>query len=386
MIYNTNIDDIKKEMDILKDKLILTKNTTDYEFCFSNLCLLNELYNGITNTNYFDLRISKNYIHKYINAYNFFIKNNNKFLENFIKNKEFISITSETISNIIDENLEYNNIYDNRIIKENDALEIIYEYLNKYHNDEIKYFNHLKDNKRIFYINEIKDDYEAESTLGECILSYENDPLIAVRDNKFNILNISTLIHEFGHAVEARKMLENYSKNQVQKYEKSSFYTEVNSLKYQKEFLDFCIDNNIYKTQTIIALELYYSTVLIHSDNTFSFTAIKDGLLQDYKYLLYEDKIINQNLTVPYEEGDDIIEYSNMDLIDSVRYFIGGLIATHFSILIKEDKEEAKKLYRLFNSIKLDEFSPEVLSMLNINSNNLEENLNKDINKMKIRH
>lgn len=379
-IYGADADTIKNEILSLREKLVTAKTVAEEQLCISDIELLNVLYNCLTHNNVEGFnKIFKNNRGKLINCSNFYNKLNDTYNNKVIANKDFINYLSSRSLNVYAKELyKYidKDIIEEEIFNEDDASIILHSFFRKYHPKDVDFVDEIILNKRVLR-TDILDKY-----CGLCFYVYKSLPFLVVENPRYSVKTIKSLIHELGHAIDFKNMNDNFSVNKIEKYLEISPYIEVNSRLYEKEALEFFIDEDINKDYAVTLLADYHYTNYSYLLDSYFFTLLPDYLLEKNKY--YNYSMDELKLFIPFDKYNsdifDTIGDEKINLSDSFNYGIGGLIATILSSKIKEDKDSGNVLYNKFMSNRMDSFRPSIFDELGIDYKEASKCLKKEIN------
>ncbi len=259
-------------------------------------------------------------------------------------NKEYLKKLS--LSNIdMFNNMDFYYVYapdKYKVFKSEYFTDIIYDFFEDLGYEDI-IFKYLKDDRIKFLLN-------GKHHCGEYVyLPYIQSGFIKALGPRMDSGSANVIAHEVGHAIDGETHLF------AQQKKCSNFYDtliEVPSTCMELLFDDYLIDKHIdevggllLKNQKAELLNHYTSQLVL-------------SLNYDYYY---------------YNNDGDIIDFDTMrgfaNLRDSILYGLGYEFAYHFSILLKNDKKEFKKL---FNNLITSRFETksleENIEIMNFNS------------------
>ena len=188
---------------------------------------------------------------------------------------------------------------------------------------------------------------------------------------------MTALVHEIGHVMDFE-----YLGRDSTYYCNKSIFTEVLSHLYEKEFMDYLIENNIYKRKTTNRFMDYYETMRENIIEIALECNIPDNLLKKEKYRGLEkgklyDKIFEQ-AELPVQEEEFPVP-STISLIDSLEYGYGIALATYFSGLKKTDRKMYQNEIARFMGLRIDYFPDNFLRELGTTRDFFEKTLDEEI-------
>lgn len=372
-LYTGDIEVVKKEILKLREYLVTAKTVSEQHMCISQIFGLNDFYKTIVGHDYinFDKMINFNkYRLNQVNSFGY--KHQDRFSDNFILNKEKIFNDSSFISQLMGK--KYSDSEEFFLVMKFDeklAMEIIFDFLKKYHPEDISYLNKLIKEKRLINLN------ETDSSLkGYCSYIYKSLPLIFVQSPMYTIETLSFLIHEFGHGVDMKNLTTMYSPNQIQKMFLSSGDDEVLAKLYEREILSFFIEEGINREFAVSLLSDYYSLVMDSLLEVQFFSCLPDWLLYKSEYLKYRSKEILDlvaNEEVKSKFRDSKLDFENIDIFSSVRYSVGGLNAFLLHSRLKNDSSSVQKNFRHFVGNRVSLFDGNLINYSNFSLEELEK-------------
>lgn len=238
----------------------------------------------------------------------------NNFYENIRCHQDYLSEILIIIGNHLQEIDTDYRTYKTSYLKNEVLFDILKSYLKSINKEEI--LNKMIEEKRIFEIKEL-EGYNGEAI--NIINNKHNYIFLEKFDN--TIFSLTTLVHELGHIIDFEKQNNIYGIKDINNLGLLSIYNEVISKKYEKDFLHYLIENNLYKKEAIdILIDLYWNDY----DNMFStyiLSFLPKKIIEKEKYrdLAKKEiiKFIPENMypTIEYIENldfsfDDVINYS----------------------------------------------------------------------------
>ncbi len=277
---------------------------------------------------------------QYMNA------NYKKFINNFYENKEFhqaylceiLKIIGEDLQELGEEYRTYNTTY----LKEDECIDIITSYLKSIKKENL--FYEMIEEKRIFELKRNLDGYNGETVT----IINNGDSFIFLKGFDKTIFSLTTLSHELGHIDDFKTIYQKYGIKDSHNLNLLSIYNETISKKYEKDFLYYLVDNNIYKEEAIdILINLYwndYDVIL----STYILSYLPKRLLERDKYQHLTAEEITKYLPEGQKEIGEYVDSLNSTLQDDINYAYGAIISEY---LDSNNKDTLYSGYRhkLFN-------------------------------------
>ncbi len=241
------------------------------------------------------------------------------------------------------------------ILPEQEMYDIIREFLEKKNMDG--YLDDMVKNHRMFYGDSSRfyAGYMAYNVVSEI-------PHILIDKDMNSVELMTTIVHEVGHIKDYDELSRFSNFKVMNDYYMKSIYTEVISKQNEKEFLDFLIKSRIASKDVCCMVEEYYLDITSHLEDLLILTNLDDSLLkrEKYRHLSNED-ILSQVVgkdTIEWIDQDSIIPLE-LDLFESLSYGYGGVLATYFESLRKNDPDKYRYCYQNFLRQRADWFSVE---------------------------
>ncbi|MDD2180991.1 MAG: M3 family metallopeptidase [Bacilli bacterium] len=223
-----------------------------------------------------------------------------------------------------------------------EALDIIYDFFNKYDHKTYKLIKNMIDSKH-FAIKPIYCGYQAVCyRISKLKKSYTICDIVY-----FDILGLSVIVHEFAHAIH-NNMIYDKNPQQSTNYLYTN-YLEVPSMYFEKLFLDYSLKNKFCDYDTLFAYNELYNDLLNHFIGIRFFTHPKMNEMK-----------LNDQFFMEYNVMTDIIEDLSSELNPRKRveikfdirekfiYAYGSLIGMYFAEQYKNDPTEAKRNFDNF--------------------------------------
>lgn len=382
-VFMADYDTINDNLVKLRENLIRAKSISEKELCLSSISSLNIVLNSLTNgkkVKYYD-SVSKKNKTAVFDSINYISKNRDKFIDVFLDNKEYIQkSTKEYIDLYADSLCDSLDIdyYQELVFSEKYVLSLVLAFFKENFSENYDYVLEMIENKRILRADSIEYGYE-----GLCFNIYKSLPFIVVSTNKdkYSLSTVVTLIHELGHAIDFNNISKNYSTNVIEKYSLHSPYIEFMSRLYEKRAWEFLlkseIDDNYVKCNLLDFHYTTYSNLL----DAHVLSLLPDSLLKKDSYAKYDVEAL-KNLVVDDSNVNlvsDSFLFSYPDVRDNFVYGYSGLMATYFDSLIKDDFKSGINLYNKFLANRMDKYRPELLDELEINKDDFDKKLVKEI-------
>lgn len=385
-IYTKDVSAIKDEIISLRERLVRAKNDSERCGYLASIFSLNHLYKDLVGEeflNFDKITSSDRYLTQRIN--NFGSRLVDKFPVNFIKEKLLIEEVSSKVYTIL--NFEDSEINKKRIVvemyPEKLAMEIIRNFFECYHPEDLKLFEELIDKNRIFNVSEFSD-FDSR-VRGNCYYIYKKLPFLVIYSPFYTVETISFLIHEFGHARDMMDLSANFSFNQIQKYFFTSGKDEVISKLYEKEFIDFCIQAGINLEASSALLYDYYGIIEESAFETYFYTQLPDWLLQKSEYLSYDLEFLKTQIKDHSFKGimEKNVSIDVLGIDSSTKYAFGGLSAVVLQERFKNGKRMGDKIINTFMNNRTRFSIVELLDTLGYDNSEFEEIVQRDFETIK---
>lgn len=374
-VFSTSTDSLKKDLEVVKEELIHAKRNRFRDVYYLLRALYSILYNVSSEIDEeaADLILeNQDFVENHtVNTYK---KISNKYLENFLENKDFHKILSDRIINVY-RSKKFNLNYKYEInLTDKEMTDIMLSFLNDEFGNADKFIK-LCDEGKI-----LKVDVSKELNVGGYNLFnwLNNNSFILVnkthRINNIDMMRI--LMHEFGHVVDNDERATNHSSFENQSYTIKSIYAEVYSMFYEKMFFDYLMKNNIYPEHSKEYFLSFYNDI---------YEAFNDqGFISTFGDIFLNKKnhnAIEYNLFGNSEESDSQNSYYNfVKDINMISY--GGLLGCYFSHLKHKDKERFDYSFKKFSGIRFNYFSPEVFETIGTSTDELVGVMGKELSKV----
>ncbi len=329
---------------------------------------------------YYDIIFRKNMSSDYNTFVSLTLKYKDLFLE--LANNYLRVLENNNFFNIQRLYKNNNHLYNNEEVKE-----MVLSFFDEQGNDKYKIVKDMFDKKRI---GVPKQSLTGETWYGFSFAStipyIEPYVVYGAEDNEANLQEISTLVHEFGHAIEATFIL---NRNSDFYSDKSRIFTEAASRFYELEFLRYLEKNKINsRFASIILNEFYDDCKLFFSYLNYGFTN--------------NPIVIGKNIYIPVEEGiiinkdKDIVRHLTTESGKSktftfdyhyyLRHGFGIYMALYLSELKKQNPKDFDKAWNYYLSSRTLMDYSEILNLFGLDVNKLlscemiEPTIKKDLN------
>lgn len=282
-----------------------------------------------------------------------------KYVMNIVSNQEkYLRIFKSSSKQILSTNPNVYKYYgkDYPIHALNDLEEVFYDFLNTFSPKLCNEYKNMEEKGNIFLVP--IEDYDGQNYS----FSILNDTMIFLDQTLNDSVELyGILSHELGHSYEASLYLHN---NKIREYDRtinSPFY-EVSSSFLEYAYINYLIENNIYKEEGRMLLHDYIMSLLIHSIYSVAICRIPNitvNVDDKMQISIERSKYYLEGLQKDYNihaiPGDN-----KVSLRDSFIYGFGQL----FSIYMYENyKKDPKYFIKEFDKALLDySFSEDISS------------------------
>lgn len=371
-LFGSNIDFVYDEINKLKEELNKSGSISDRKSCVASIDFLNSLINYSVKFKFNLKRFSKYY--EFANKYD------NKYLTNFINNREFyIDFLFNASKCFSKEVYKYESCYyEETFCSEDAAVMIIHDFFNRYYPNYIDYVDSMISDGRIL-LKSMEDFYD-----GICFFLYKFKPIIFiedVREGNINLDMIVCVIHELGHAIEGMIISDNFSSNYFEKFISCSNRVEFISKLFELQSIEYLHDLGINKNYTYNILVDFYSFVYRDLVDAYILSTLPSDTLKKGYFKEFDVEYVNDYITsiAPFvkEEWGSLMD---VELRESVTYGISGLLATYCNGIIKEDHDYGMNLFNNILRSRNDVMDYKYFDNLNINKYELNKCLRKELN------
>ena len=265
-----------------------------------------------------------------------------KFIYNIIKNKDkYLKIFYSSMYNILPAGINNYKYYGKTCPrhKEKELDYIFCDFLNKFDPKSYQEYVKLIDSENIFYapLHGYNGIHHPFSMLNDNMIF-----LSSAYDN--NIEFYKTLSHELGHALEAILYLNSGKEKDLNNTFNSPFY-EVSSSFMEYAYINYLLENNIYKEEAKLLLHDYYIELLLNSIYANIICRITDIENEFDEELNIDIKEFNTYLTTLERNYNlyDMFVKDKVSLEDPFIYGFGQLFSIYLYENYKKDPNYFKK-------------------------------------------
>ena len=261
---------------------------------------------------------------------------------------------------------------------EQEYKEILIDFLKEYHEGEEQELEKLIQSHRIYNTNHL----ETEETFGYTIPIDNQEPIITVRSPKFTIDSLICLAHEFGHVIDMTSM-DSWSTKEKDKYFYTSFYSEILSNCYQKEFINFAIKNGIDKESALKQLLRYQTHIKNVLFQTCLFSNMPNFLLKNHRYQQKDDETLIENINNKAFANLPKDFFEDIRLDSAMKYSIGGVLGSYLADVKEKDKEYGNYLIDCFMKHRTNNLKEPIEKSIRFMESDMTRILQEDIQKIK---
>lgn len=242
---------------------------------------------------------------------------------------EIFDIENELLKDFLDvELMEFTEI------PEEEFLEYIYEFLKMYKLDGI--FDKIVESKRAFLV----PFYYDKNYLGGCFHEpFSKETSLALCSFNYNLLYMSVLVHEIGHAYDVGCFDYLDSGINFLRYSYSTCNSEIVPIMFEKLFIDFMLEKKYFEDE---ANNLAINTLLVGRDRVIDAYLLS---LLDKKTIIrgpktYRPKDILKKVGSQFESEDGLLDYikdSDLDPFLTQKYGYGEVVGTFLKEEVKAD-------------------------------------------------
>lgn len=274
-----------------------------------------------------------------------------KFITNASGNREkYLKIFKSSLKQILSTSPNFYKYYGKTYSRHStaDLEEIFCDFLNTFSPKLCNEYRSMRDKGNIFTVS-TDEDYTGENYA----FSTLNDTMILLDETLDDSIELYTVLsHELGHSYEAKLYLNNHKMRDYDKIMNSPFY-EVSSIFLEYAYINYLIENNIYKEENNMLLHDYIMDLL--TDSLYAVAILRNPSIIDDAD---DEMIISIEKSKYYLESIQrdynmhiIPEDNKVSLSDTLIYGFGKL----FSIYMYENyKKDPKYFMKEFNKALLD--------------------------------
>lgn len=238
---------------------------------------------------------------------------------------------------------------------EKEMYEIISDFFKSRNKNAKHLLDYLIKEKRIFKIPE-KEELEKAYNLRNL---FQNNFYIFLKSGGNMVTMMTSIVHEIGHTMDEVQLLYLGKRKECNYYDRKSSLIEVISTMYEKEFLDFLLEENIDRKYVEQEIEEYYVSFQFYSEQTELLFYLPDEWLRRdrYKGLAKQDFIsyLEENYPIIVEQ-EVIASPSDMDLSNQLCYCYGFALAVYFSYLRRHDYSRYQENFHNFLKLRAGYF------------------------------
>ena len=355
-MVNTSIGQLLDQLSDAENSIRSKNINSDERLALANY--IGNLYRalicmGVGNI-YFDKDIifgGKKSYSKIVKSINYY---SDKLINNFINNKMFHRMYFYELLPDIEEEISKMKQLDNKgeiFFSRKDFFDIIFQFMRSINQEEL--FDKLYKNGNIYSTIIGQDIGNVGFTLFNPMTKQTD---LFIKDLKYNLFDMNTLVHETGHCYDLGKFDGDVSK--YNKYFYLSFYGEVVSRLFERLLLDFLKNRNIA-----------YNGVI---DKQIEFNLLNhEFLLQAYILSLLNDDFILKDKYLDCDSSE-IVEMIKSRFIDEeyMKIFIEGMISFDLSEIYNYAYGDIVSLF-LFDDVKNNGLDCEMMDYFFKSRNNL---------------
>lgn len=331
-------EELQKKRDLLYEKFLFGSKSRkqDISYDLNELDILLDLYNGkeITDEELPYMSSIKKYeysiifsIINYINSnYGFYLDQAHNVLTRFDENK-------------FDFNFHRRDYCDKRLSYK-ELMDIAYDFLSSYDERAYKLFREMKENEQ-FYTHEDLDYLLGLD--GKCFsVNAFRQNFVMTRYIPKNLVDLSILIHEFGHCYEFSKLFDKNLEQRQGIY--ATNFNELSSFFFENSFYEYLFQNRINPKEALIAKDLFLNLLFEQFLQNYYAFNILGGYVYDPVVELDEkssemvDELIDKNFPSCIKISD-----IGVDIISTTTYGSSMLLALSLYNLYKENPKYFKK-------------------------------------------
>lgn len=382
-VFTGNVEVVRKELEQLKNEIYHQNNLSSKYGIVSTLYSLNYMCNNLLEESGIDFNSfyrNKSYIEQYRIKEN---KISNKFMENFINNKDIHSLLCENLYPY-DKELYYTDldVYDSKNFKEyneNEIYEILVDFFSK-NKDKIglETFKRLIADKKIY-----KKEFDTSEFSGVTFFNTNTGSSHVLVDYSIDDIGMMiSLVHEIGHVVDYDQIKIYHNKKLLDYYFSKSIFNETVSGFYEKKFMDFLIEENIAFSLSSSYLQSFYLDMFKEISYINLFCSLKNQLLKGYRYQnISKKQFYDEVLETPLSDDElkDYNEPGNLNLAELLKYGYGRVLGVYFSSLSRNDLDAYKEKYSRFLNIRCGYFPDNFLGLMDFDFSEVSKTIDDDI-------
>lgn len=290
----------------------------------------------------------------------------NRKIENVLSTREIHEELFAYLSTYLEEVDSFSKgdgFFEHTILDEKEMYEIIQDFLKSRNQNAAFAFDFLIKEKRIFKMPNKEELDRAYNLLNQ----YKNNFYIFVKDGDNIVTTMTDIVHEIGHVMDQIQLLHSGKRRECNYYIMKSSLIETIPMMYEKAFLDFLLEENIYRKYVEQEIEGYYASFQFYSEQIeLPFYLPDEWLRRDrYKGLAKQDFISYLEESYPIiVEQEVITSPSDMDLSNQLSYCYGSAISTYFSYLRSHDYSRYQENFHNFLKLRAGYFPSDFFSKI----------------------
>lgn len=358
-IFTKDIEDIENEINDLSKILYNSNNLSELNYYrFLGLIIAySSIFKKVTKKNPMFLQKNPELILEEMELSNKFYKKNiasvmeNKSLhfDTLLAASSFVVHSNKIEKSIFDFTSSTASSYSEEMM-----YEIITDYLKKYHNENKDLIKKLVAKNSIYLLDIFDDEYGGYTLTNE----FSKKHKIVIDPSLNGIEKMQSLVHEIGHVVDNNDAIE---KNIISKYNIQSNYNEVISSFYEKEFLEFLIEENIDSDLAKKNLAIYYIQVYDLFQKLYVASKLSDDFIKTDSYMnMSKKQIIENTLYDPLTKNCNFESGRELDIYTNASYGYGKLLGAYFSHLKSCNKDKYNIAFNKFLDIRHQYFNSNI--------------------------
>lgn len=339
---NTNYQQLLRQIHHVEEKMLLCQSFEEARYYWDTYDSLITSYQLCTGKSFSSSSIMEN-MSLFQSESPFFQKYHNNYLENKKFHHNMFSTSFFEMDDILDdyfESSEYLNLSEKEFVPLDSSREEEKSILEAFLKEtDMTLFDIYQDMQQKGHIYGLTTSNILGNRPFTIFNSIENGCSIFLPNSCNSISFLEGLVHELGHAKDFLDVSSKVSKKAQYNYFDKSIYPEVLSTKYEQEFLQFLIDNNIHKEEAQYELAAYFNTYLSFLDSALIYTILPD----EYHFEAIKKKVSDMEI---YSFTNNYLDTASLegelsplnDFTESIEYSYGILLAN--SIMDSKGQEE----------------------------------------------
>ncbi len=254
-----------------------------------------------------------------------------------------------------------------KTLDEKEMYEIISDFFQIRNKNAASMLDYLIQEKRIFKIPDKEESARAYNLYN----LFQNNFYIFVKKGENAITTMASIVHEIGHSMDEVQLLSIGKRKECKYYTEKSILIEVVSMMYEKEFLDFLLQEGVERESVELEIKGWFSSFQFFSRETELLFYLPDDLLKmnSYQNIAEEDLIhcLEEECSIIVNQ-EEIGNLNEMDLSDNLNWCYGFALSTYFSYLRGHDYSRYQESFRNFLKLRTNYFSPNTLERIGTTS------------------